>query len=172
MATEVNIRAIEKTDIDFLHKLYNNPAIMNFWFEEAYNSKESLEENFERQAEANRSRGFILQKGEVKLGFVALFYIEPIHRKAEFAIMMDPDQQGKGYAKIATKLAMDYAFRTLNLNKLYLIVDQENEKAEHIYEKIGFEQEAILKDEFFINGAYHSIVYMSIFQKDYLNEME
>lgn len=150
MATEVHLRVIEKTDIDFLHKLYNNPDIMKFWFEEAYHAKDKLEENFAKQAEADHSRGFILQKGDEKLGFVALFHIEAIHNKAEFAIMMDPAQQGKGYAKIATKLAMDYAFRTLNLNKLYLIVDQINEKAVHIYEKVGFKQEAVLKDEFLL----------------------
>lgn len=170
MTKDIHLRAIEKTDLDFLHKLYNNPSIMNFWFEEAYYSKAKMEENFERQAEADRSRGFILQKGDEKLGFVALFHIEPIHRKSEFAIMMDPEQQGKGYAKAATKLAMDYAFLTLNLHKLYLIVDVDNEKAVHIYEKMGFTREAIMKDEFFVNGSYHSIEYMSLFQKDYFKK--
>lgn len=170
MTTDVQLRAIEKTDMDFLHKLYNDPSIMQFWFEEAHYSMAKLEESFEKQEEADRSRGFILQKGEEKLGFVALFHIEPVHRKAEFAIMMDPEQQGKGYAKTATTLAMDYAFRTLNLHKLYLIVDVENKKAVHIYEKMGYSHEATLTDEFFINGAYHSIAYMSLFQKDYLEK--
>lgn len=170
MTQNISLTVIEKTDLDFLHRLFNDPAIMNFWFEEAYNSKAQIEEEYEKQKESQRSREFILQNETEQLGFVALFDIDFVHRKAEFAIMMDPAQQGKGYAKIATKLAIDYAFRTLNLNKLYLIADSINEKAIHIYEKTGFKQEAVLKDEYFVNGEYHSVVYMSIFQNDYFNK--
>jgi len=168
MSTKISLRAIEKTDLDFLHRLYNNTAIMNYWFEEAYYSKAKLEENFEKQKKDSNCRRFILHTDNEKLGFVALYNIDFIHRKAEFAIMIDPRQQGKGYAIPATNHAKDYAFRTLNLNKLYLIADHENEKAIHIYEKAGFKQEAVLKDEFFVNGSYRNIVYMSIFQKEYL----
>lgn len=170
MTKNVTLHAIEKNDLDFLHRLYNDPSIMNFWFEEAYNSKAKLEDDYEKHKESSSSREFILHNGSEKLGFVALFAIDSTHRKAEFAIMMDPKQQGKGYAKIATKLAMDYAFRTLNLNKLYLIVDEVNKKAEHIYEKSGFKREGVLKDEYFVDGEYHSVVYMSIFQNEYLNK--
>src|SRR5699024_487489 len=94
--------------------------------------------------------------------------IDYIHRKAEFAIIIDPLQKGKGYALKATSLALDYAFRTLNLNKLYLYVDAINEKAIHIYNKTCFITETNLKDELFVNGTYHDVVYMSCFQKYYL----
>ncbi len=59
--------------------------------------------------------------------------------RAEFQIIIDPAHQGKGLATRAAKLAMDYGFSVLNLYKLYLIVDQENERAIHIYTKLGFE---------------------------------
>src|SRR5699024_7529756 len=111
---------------------------------------------------------FILRKNNEKLGFVQLISIDYIHRKAEFTIMIDPRGQGHGYASIATHLAMDYAFSVLNLHKLYLIVDKMNEKAIYIYKKTGFQVEAELKDEFFVNGTYHNVVIMSMFQADYL----
>lgn len=168
MSTNLTLRALEKTDVDFLYRLYNDPAIMKYWFEEPYFSKTKIEENLTKQLDDTQNRRFILQNGTEAVGFVALFFIHGVHRKAEFAIMMDPQQQGKGYAKTATKLAMDYAFQTLNLNKLYLVVDEVNEKAIHIYEKIGFKYEALLKNEYFIDGVYHNAVYMSIFQDEYL----
>ncbi len=63
---------------------------------------------------------------------------------------------------------MDYAFSVLNLYKLYLIVDVENEKAIHIYKKLGFHTEGQLIDEFFVNGEYRTAIRMCIFQPEYL----
>ncbi|MET1194139.1 GNAT family N-acetyltransferase, partial [Bacillus licheniformis] len=73
-----------------------------------------------------------------------------------------------GYAMVATNLAMNYAFSVLNMHKLYLIVDKENEKAIHIYKKVGFSIEGELKDEFFVDGSYHNAIRMCMFQKEYL----
>src|SRR5699024_483651 len=149
-------------------RLYNDATIMSYWFEEAYCSRAVLEEFYEKNKDNQSVRSFILQNKTEKIGLIKLLQIDFIHRNAEFAIMIDPTKQGNGYAATATKLAIDYAFRTLNLHKFYLTVDEMNEKAIHIYEKAGFTYEATLKDEYFINGSYHNIVYMSMFQDDYL----
>ncbi len=82
----------------------------------------------------------------------------------------DREYQGKGLATRAAKLAMDYGFTVLNLYKLYLIVDKENEKAIHIYRKLGFTVEGELMHEFFINGQYRNAIRMCIFQHQYLAE--
>ena len=102
MSEKITLRAIEKTDLNFLHRLVNDPTIMNFWFEEAYYSKGKLEEIIEKQKDHSSNRRFILHNEDEPLGFVALYNIDYIHRKAEFAIMIDPKQQGKGFAIPAT----------------------------------------------------------------------
>ncbi len=168
MSDQLVLKAMEKEDLEFIHGLMNNPDIMSFWFEEPYQTKVDLEEKYMKNKDNEHIRFFILKKHEEQLGFVALYSIDPVHRKAEFAIIIDPAHQGCGYSGKATELAMDYAFNILNLHKLYLIVDETNEKAIHVYEQAGFKTEAVLKEEYFIKGSYHHAVYMSIFQKDYL----
>ena len=47
-------------------------------------------------------------------------------------------------------------------------VDKDNKKAIHIYEKLGFQVEGVLRQEFFINGQYRDVTRMCLFQQDYL----
>lgn len=167
MKDQFKLHALEKEDLPFIHQLYNNAQIMKYWFEEPYYSMAQLEENFNDSKHSEKTRQFILKRNANKIGYIGFYNIEWIHRKAEFGIMIDPNEQGKGYANVAMELAIDYAFSILNLHKLYLVVDQENEKAIHIYKKAGFHVEAKLKDEYFINGSYHNTIIMSIFQHEY-----
>lgn len=170
MQKEITLRTYEQEDINFVHRLVNDKNIMSYWFEEAYQSRASLEEIFQKGKDRDDVRSFIITDGKEQIGFVQLLFIDLIHRKAEFAIMIDPKQQGNGYASKATELAIDYAFRTLNLHKLYLLVDETNEKAIHIYKKYGFKADAVLREEFFVNGTYRNAVIMNMFQRDYLGK--
>lgn len=167
MSNQLTIHAVEKDDLAFLHEMLNNPDIVDYWFIEPYTTKYKLEQDFEKNVESETNREFILKDGEERVGLVSLYGITRRHRHAEYAIMIHPDHQGKGYAKQATKLAVDYGFYKLNLHKVYLVVAASNEKAIHAYEKFGFTHEGTLKEEYFINGAYEDAHYMSIFQRDY-----
>lgn len=168
MKKDITLRTYEQEDIDFIHQLVNNRDIMSYWFEEAHQSRARLEEQFQKAKDRDDIRSFIIAQGEEQIGLVQLMFIDYIHRNAEFAIMIDPNQQGNGYAAIATEQAKAYAFHVLNLHKLYLYVDETNEKAVHIYKKSGFTQEAVLKEEFFVNGTYRNAVVMCMFQRDYV----
>ncbi|HLR03994.1 MAG TPA: GNAT family N-acetyltransferase [Virgibacillus sp.] len=168
MQQDLHIRVMEKEDAPFLHKLYNNPDIMSYWFEEAHLSLKALEKSFEDSSGNDINRQFILMDGNEKVGLVELVDIDWRHRNAEFTIMIAPGFQGRGYALPATKLAMRYGFSTLNLHKLYLYVDKINEKAIHIYEKAGFQVEGVAKEMFFVNGSYHDAIVMGVFQRDML----
>jgi RimJ/RimL family protein N-acetyltransferase len=62
--------------------------------------------------------------------------------------------QGKGYGTEAVKLLLKFAFNDLNLNKVYLKVFQNNERAIKCYLKAGFVKEGLLRKESFIDGSY------------------
>lgn len=166
------LRPLEREDLPFVHKLDNNASIMRYWFEEPYEAFVELEDLYNKHIHDQEERRFIIEYDKTRVGLVELMEINYIHRRSEFQIIIDPSHQGKGHASSAAKLAMDYAFSTLNLYKLYLIVDKENKKAIHIYTKLGFEVEADLIHEFFINGEYRSAVRMCIFQHQYLEKFK
>lgn len=167
MSGDLKLRPLEREDLKFVHRLNNDAKIMSYWFEEPYEAFVELQELYDKHIHDQSERRFILELDVQMVGLVELMEIDYIHRRAEFQIIIDPKFQGHGYAVSATKLAMKYAFHVLNLHKLYLVVDKVNEKAIHVYEKVGFIREGELIDEFFVDGTYHDAIRMCIFQHQY-----
>lgn len=161
----VQLRPLERGDLHFVHELNNNRTVMSYWFEEPYESFVELEELFRKHIHDQSERRFIVEDGDhTRVGMVELVEIDHLHRRAEFAIMISPTHQGRGYARPATSLAIAYAFRVLNLYKLYLLVDVDNAAAIHVYESLDFQREGVLIDEFFSDGRYRSAIRMCLFQ--------
>lgn len=164
----VKLRPLEREDLRFVHQLDNNASVMRYWFEEPYEAFVELSDLYDKHIHDQTERRFVVEHDGVKAGLVELVEINHVHRRAEFQIIIDPAHQGKKLASKAARLAMDYGFSVLNLYKLYLIVDKENEKAIHIYTKLGFKIEGELIHEFFINGEYRNTIRMCIFQHQHL----
>ncbi|WP_029687192.1 spermidine N1-acetyltransferase [Tatumella saanichensis] len=166
----IKLRPLEREDLHFVHQLDNNASVMRYWFEEPYEAFVELSDLYNKHIHDQTERRFVVEHQGQNAGLVELVEINHVHRRAEFQIIIDPAHQGKGLASQAAKLAMEYGFSVLNLYKLYLIVDEENEKAIHIYSKLGFEIEGVLKHEFFINGEYRNTIRMCIFQHQFLEK--
>ncbi|KYP95752.1 spermidine acetyltransferase [Sodalis-like endosymbiont of Proechinophthirus fluctus] len=165
----IKLRPLESEDLHFIHQLNNNEMVMRYWFEEPHEAYVELKDLYQKNIHNISERRFIIDKQGVSVGLVELVDIDHIHRRAEFSILVAPEYQGKGYASEATHLALNFGFMILNLHKLYLIVDEENTKAIHIYTKFGFKQEGVLLQEFFINGKYRNTLRMCLFQQEYQN---
>ena len=166
---KLTLRPLERTDLRFVHGINNDATIMRYWFEEPFETFTELTQLYDEHIHDLRERRFICESPEGDaVGVVELVEINYIHRRGEFQIIIAPEWQGRGYATEATLLAINYAFKVLNLHKLYLIVDVENKSAVHIYEKCGFKTEGVMPEEFFSAGSYHDALRMSIFQRDVL----
>lgn len=168
MTANLKLRPLEREDLHFVHDLDNNETVMHYWFEEPYEAFVELCDLYDKHIHDQSERRFIVESEKAPVGLVELVEINHIHRRAEFQIIIAPDFQGRGYATHATALAMDYAFTVLNLHKLFLVVDCDNERALHVYQKLGFVEEGRLLQEFFANGEYRDVIRMAAFQGPYL----
>ena len=174
----VSLRPLERSDLHFVHVLNNNRSVMGYWFEEPYESFVELEELYRTHIHDQSERRFIVEHASVddhsheRVGLVELVEIDHLHRRAEFLIMISPEHQGRGFATAATHRAINYAFRVLNLYKLYLLVDVDNARAIRIYERAGFQREGLLVDEYFSDGRYRSVIRMALFQHQTLGSDE
>jgi diamine N-acetyltransferase len=158
---QVLLRALERDDLRFVHGLNNNRRVMRYWFEEPYESYIELEELYLKHIHTQSERRFIIETPDaLPVGLVELVEINYIHRRAEFQIIIAPAYHGQGFSKPATRAAIEYAFKVLNLHKVYLVVSTDNPIAHKVYEACGFIKEGLLIDEFFVDGRYQDALRM------------
>lgn len=124
----MKLRALEYSDLLFVHELNNEYSIMSYWFEEPYESLMELRHLFDKHLLDESERRFIVEDENQVVGIVELVEINYIHCNCEIQIIIKPEFSGKGYAKFTFKKAIIYIFDILNMHKIYLYVDADNKK--------------------------------------------
>ena len=103
------------------------------------------------------------------IGSLAFTNIDWRNRSSEFGIMIgDKAYWNQGYGTEAVRLLVKHGFNTLNLNRIFLHVFENNPRAIRAYEKVGFVHEGKLRQAEFKDGIYIDILVMSILKDEFL----
>ncbi len=109
----------------------------------------------------------VAEKGSLRyLGQCSLMMIDSVARHAELAIVLCPDSVNQGLGEEAVRLLTGFAFRQLNLNRVYLKVRVDNLRAVRCYEKCGFRREGTLRSHAFADGRYRDVLLMGLLAEE------
>jgi len=100
------------------------------------------------------------------VGAVGLTYIHPIYQTAEFAITVGERYRGNGYGSDMLKTIIKHGFESLNLNRIWCEVYDNNE-AIGLYRKIGFKDEGTLRQHVYKDGKYLDAHVLGMLREDY-----
>lgn len=115
------------------------------------------------------------------IGVITLFDLSPIgvlafldhdknQRKAELRKLIgEPPFRGKGLAKEATRLWIEYGISTLGLKKIYVNTLDTNIRNIRLNEELGFKVEGILRNECYFDGKYHDILKMGLWSEEFID---
>jgi RimJ/RimL family protein N-acetyltransferase len=96
------------------------------------------------------------------VGMLQLINLHPIHRSAELVIRIGSERdRGRGLGTEAVRLAVDFASRHRNLQRVWLRVFGVNGRAIRAYEKAGLTIEGRLRRSCFIDGAWVDEIIMA-----------
>lgn len=154
---KVYLSSVEMSSIEKLREWRNTPALRRYFRECREISKDMQEKWYLERVRGNSNQvDFEIHGKEngLLVGHCGLYYINWMNRTAELTIYLgETSVRGLGYGKDALTLLMDYAFDTLNLNRVWCEVFDNNGAVE-VYRKIGFKDEGVLRQHHFDEGRY------------------
>lgn len=169
---KIYLRKVDISDAElYSSMLANSSGELRYFTGTKAAFNKSGTESFLQEISGDRSRCdffIVLKEGNEIVGDIALNDIDFSNRSCNLRLAIDNEKDcGKGCGSEAISITLDYGFGMLNLHRIELEVYSFNERAIHVYEKIGFKREGLKRDALYFNHKYHDAIYMSILDSEF-----
>lgn len=170
--SQIYLRPLERTDLNDRYVGWlNDPEVTRYMESGIFPTTVHDLENFYEGVTGSRNQVIFAiadAKSDQHIGNVKLGPICWVHRSATFGILIgDAKFWGKGIGVEATRLAVEYGFKRLNLRRIDLGVFADHEAAVHCYEKAGFRVEGRMREALFQDGTYKDRLWMGLLRSEY-----
>lgn len=172
VGAKVRLRPIEREDLPRFVEWFADHEVRRFLrtyvpfsLEQEKRWFENLQEQIDRQETVMMA---IETTESVHIGNVGLSSIDWKNRTAEMGIVIgEKAYWNQGYGTDAIRTMLNLAFGEMNLHRVYLRVDADNERGIACYQKAGFQHEGTYREAIFKEGNYQDQHVMSILQSEF-----
>lgn len=165
ISSSAQLRLLVGTDAEELHSLIEkNRAHLAPWFSWAANQafEDTLEflRHGEGQVAASEAAHCAIVCGDRIVGVISYMKVNWRHRRTVLGYWLDADHQGGGLMTAAVSSMVEHAFSAWELNRVEIRAAVENRKSRAIAERLGFEQEGLLRQADLVDGrGLDTVVY-------------
>ncbi|MFC1723149.1 GNAT family N-acetyltransferase [Nanoarchaeota archaeon] len=142
-----------------------NDSEVNRYLETRKATIDDLKQYIQKQIDNPNSLfvGVFDKESKTHIGNIKLEPIDWSRRTAVFGILIgDKNYWGKGIGTEATKLIVDFAFKSLDLKEIELGVISTNIPAIHVYKKVGFVIDRVEKNKMKHGNKLYDRIVMKI----------
>ncbi len=172
---DIAMRVIERTDLDVLRRLHNDPSTYLNLLNIDLIDEEGQIEWWENLHKKNNDKRYVIcfaeKPGEI-IGRLRIQNINFLHNNCEVGLDILPAYRGKGYGIKGYEMLLEYLFKHLNMNMVYLKVADFNPNAKSVYEKVGFKETGRLPNFFFRHGKYWDYIIMALIKYEYISKIK
>ena len=186
MKTPVTLKALSVDDVDNILSWVNNATIVG-------NIAAFSGEPFTREQELQYVESILASKSDVAFSifdedgerYLGQIGIHQIHSRSKVGrlgcIVSDAEDMGKGVGSAAISQVLEIAFtdenevvngaqgdiRGLGLHKIWLMIFKENTRSHRTYLRLGFQDEGVLREEYFHQDGWHDMTRMSLLSDEW-----
>ena len=170
----VGLRAVEKTDLS-LFRDWRNISDFRKNFREvrelSLSDQEKWFEGLQQTTHMNFMFTIVRLKDNKPIGAAGLLYINWINRSADFSFYIGEKEHyidNKGFALDAAKVLIDYGFKNLNLNKIWMeLYEFDSKKLDFFKGKFDFQIDGVLRQNSYEDGKYWDSFIISLLREDF-----
>jgi ribosomal-protein-alanine N-acetyltransferase len=166
----VNLRALEKEDIEFFADCFNN---LDFWGDNPFweqVSKSEWMKHFENPPNAavlvEWTRFIVQKKNGSRIG-VAWHMLNQPYRMMEISYFLVSNERGKGYGTEVVRLLVDYLFLSKDIVRIQATTNVRNKASQRLLEKTGFRIEGTMRKFQFVKGVWTDYYLHSILRDEW-----
>lgn len=170
----VGLTAVEKSDLMQLMDWRNIESFRKHFREYREINSTMQEKWFEMKVMADPSTMMFsirrLSDG-LLLGCCGFVYINWVHKHADLSLYIGWNEayiDNEGYAEDSCKVLFRYAFKELGLHKVWTEIYEFDDKKWTLYQKLGFKQDGMLRDNYFYDGKWWGSRMISLLTDEYL----
>ena len=159
----VNLRILEKEDLSFYVKWFNDPSFFGEYNPLEQTTKAEMEKSYDN-APSEKRKFFIEKKDGTKIGVVNTF---PAAELLEIGFTLISGERGKGYGTEAVTILVDYLFLSRDLVRIQAYTDPRNMASQRVLDKVGFKREGVVRKSMFIHGEWRDLLLCSILREEW-----
>lgn len=170
--TSINLRGREMSDLDRNYRWINDREVtryLNMRYPLSLAAEEIwMRAGIEAPVDYARVAFAIETKDGTHIGNINFHRTSPEDRSARVGIVIgDKAQWSKGYGTDAVLTLLRFGFDEMNLHRIDLTVDADNDRARACYRTCGLVDEARLRQERYARGAYRDQLVMGILRDEF-----
>lgn len=143
----------------------NKEHIRNVMFHDEVITLEEHKKWFNNLKQNKNSIVKIFSLDDKLLGLVNFTDIDYSNEKCSWGFYIGENEAPKGSGTILGFLALEFIFEQLKLRKVCAEIIDINEKSRYFHQKLGFQEEGILKNHVQKNGEYLDVILMALFNQ-------
>ncbi len=171
-ASRVLLRAFEESDAEAIYSLQSNSRVLRYWDSPPWTER-SRADAFLAGCKAMEQEGtgarFVIQGKESNafLGWCSMFRWNPVYRSLGIGYCLDERAWGQGLATEAVRTMLEWAYATLDLNRVEAELDTRNAASARVLEKLGFAREGHKREDCIVLGEVSDTWIYSILRREW-----
>lgn len=167
---KTTLRPFSKEDLPTLTRWINDPEVRHFLANTMPQTEKQESEWYEKLGKDDKNIVLAINTREGELiGTMGLHQINWVHRHATTgALIGEKKYWGNGYGSDAKMALLDYAFNTLNLNRISSDVVDYNERSLKYSLRCGYQIEGRRRDKFWRDGRYWDIIELGLLRDEWM----
>jgi RimJ/RimL family protein N-acetyltransferase len=153
----LRLRPFAQTDKDAIFALQSNARVLRYWDAPPWKERAQAERFIavcgQMEQEGAGARLAIERAADNEfVGWCSFAKWDPVYRSARLGYCFDEAAWGKGFATEAAGAVLQWAFDTLDLNRVQAETDTRNTASSRVLEKLGFAREGTLREDCIVDG--------------------